>query len=564
MKSYLTILAKIINWKIILVFLIIFCVSLAPIHFLPDIFNLNSYKEKKDVVLKLLSTLIGFSGLILTVLLVVYNFHLKSIRRNILEFVFDNKWLSLTFTLFFGLLLYLCLSFFFVNTKYDFNDLTALYLCFILTFCFIIALIPLSILTLNESVSLNKIYRIAGKIDAASVEYLSFRTTHNDENFKNIIEKNPILVLKDISLAAIAERDWLLPQTVLNELFNRLILPLTSTSSKFNIQSNLNAWALFCNHIKNEVIKQNDVVTGSVLLFTNLRAHRHFAEQKLIFLRGNPIDTFVIEYMRVIMVEGVFFEMQSYFLRYTSDVIRGYFKEFEYSDDDVPTFSYRLEQRDKTEYKITDKTNYWFYLTKELPDVLFKMVEASIDSKRKNVYDNLSFTVNILLDAIFNEKKLSKHQKEEALMEYMYQAEKISNYAIDNGIYSEADVISHIQIETWLRKDVYLAEYAFYCFIRMIKLLNNKGALSEKYIDELFMIGRVTSNYEINTSKIVELIDSILQTAFEIINQPELDRQVKRDFVYQIRWFKEGYLDVNEKLSGLKTKYQNNLQSVLR
>ncbi|RWY54019.1 hypothetical protein [Mucilaginibacter gilvus] len=57
--------------------------------------------------MSLLSITLGFSGLILTLLLLLlsYNFFIKSTRRNTLEFIVDNSYLTILFSGFVGILL---------------------------------------------------------------------------------------------------------------------------------------------------------------------------------------------------------------------------------------------------------------------------------------------------------------------------------------------------------------------------------------------------------------------------------------------------------------------------
>ncbi len=565
MKKYnRSILAKIISWKIIAVILCIFILGLLPVNLLPDIFKLGVYQDKKDLVFRLLSTLIGFSGLILTVLLVIFNFHIKSVRRNILDFIFENKWLRIIFSLFFGVLLFLCFSFFIVNSQHGFNDLTILYLCLILAFGFIISLIPLAICSLNDSASLNKVYRLLNKVNASTLSDISHNFYKDETDIENPIDENPILILKDLSINAIADKDWLLPQTVLKSLYDKLIISLSNTPNKVAIiQTNLDVWALFCNHLKREVIKNNDFVTGGVLLSKNFAAHEYFADKKIIFLRNNPVDSFIIEYLRCIAEDNAFFEVQSYFLRYTTDIIKKHFKNVNYSDEQVPTLNYRLSSKSiaPEDYIMTPERNYWFYLTHELPDVVFLTLRNAIDLKRKNIYDHFSWSINILLDSIFKMKNLTVHQKRDALQEYMHKAENVSKYAIDNGIYEGVDVVSHIQMQVWIKEDEQLGLRAFYSFIRMIKLLHSKNALSSIYIDDLFMIGREISGHEAKVATIV--IDSILETTFGILKNEEIQEQIKNDFQYQLKWFKDAYLNELDNLTEVNNKYKKQVAKFL-
>jgi|GEM_PF-6299247 len=564
-KSYLTTVKKITNAKALVSFIVLFVIALVfPKNIIPDLFGLGHLTNKKDIIFRLLSTTIGFSGILLTVLLVVYNFYVKTVRRNTLEFITDNTWIRRIFSLFFGNILFLSLGFFFVDSSPKFNDTSVLYCCYLVTITLILALFPLAILALGDSVSMKRVDKIINSIRDEHLDELA--TAPPGMDWFDLIENNPILVLRDLSVTAIVDRDWVLPQTVLSRLFQLIIDPLDGYSSAIKVQKHLSAWVIFCNSLKRNAIQQKDSPTCASLLKINLDVHRHLASKRVIHLRENVLDEFLKDLLRLIIESNMLFELQSHFLKYTTGVVRAHFDSLNYTDDEMPTVEFEVERQQHKQgdpFKMTPLKDYWFYLTHDLPNLIFDTVRYGIDANRRTVYNHYSTNIQFLLDAIFSHPNLTEHQKKNALEEISFRAEDVSKYAIDKGVFEYIDVVSHIQLEIWFLKDQRLAFRSFYGFVRMVKALDKKNGLSSLYLDKLFMIPRVLSRKNIDTKVYQDIVSTVLDLAMEMLKKDSREMDSKSALLYELKWFQSDYLLKEVKLEPLIDKYNALLDEAL-
>lgn len=567
LKSYINILRKILSWKIISATVLLFLsVALMPFKFVPDYFRLGRLAGKKDIIFRLLTTTVGFSGMLLTVLLVVYNFYIKTVRRNTLDFIIDNLWIRRIFSLFFGNIIFLSLGFFIIEMSSVINDLTILYFSYYLTVLLILSLFPLTILALNDSVSLKRIDKLIASITDKHIIQLYQSPLRTDITLIHKVEGNPILLLREIATNAISERDWVLPQTILSKIFTLLIDPLDKKSDEFKFQSHLSVWILFCNGVKNTAFKNTDQTTATALLKLNLSAHQHMAAKGMILVRGNEIDDFLKDLLRLIIENNMLFQHQGHFVRFTTDILLSHFESLHYSDSELPTkeFYYQqLEQKQTIDHEFTPLTNYWFYLTHELPELIFDTIKYAIDSNRKRVFDHFSWNIQHLVDAIMANEHLTTSQKHEAVEELSFGADRLAEYAIDHNIFTGIDVVSHSQIERWFLKDARMGFVGLYRFQRMIRLLLKKSALSSTYVDNLFMIARVLSNKDVEGTICQEVVSSILDFVLAILSRGSCDPDTKSNFLYELKWFYESYLTVNQKLIQLSGKYEHQIKSIL-
>lgn len=67
MKEFFEIIYKLYNWKIVLLFVILFLLLQLPfLHIIPDFFRLQEIETAQSFLLRLLTIKIGFSSFILT------------------------------------------------------------------------------------------------------------------------------------------------------------------------------------------------------------------------------------------------------------------------------------------------------------------------------------------------------------------------------------------------------------------------------------------------------------------------------------------------------------------
>lgn len=239
MKDFFNVVCKLYNYKIIGLFIILFLGTvLINIHIFPDWFGFRYIEEPSNLIITLLSIVIGTSSIILTILLVVYESLSKPFRRNSLDIILDDPWIRLLFSLFSGVFIYLSLTLFVIKGEgiSTDTDLTLLYISCIITFFFILVQFPLVILTLRYSKSHRFIKKLVKEISTSDIEQISKPSKIEDSIvYFEIMEKNKLMLLKEIGIIAIKENDWSMPQYILNEVYDILIRSINKETPKNQI-----------------------------------------------------------------------------------------------------------------------------------------------------------------------------------------------------------------------------------------------------------------------------------------------------------------------------------------
>ena len=494
MKQIIKTILRLYDFKIILGFLGLFLICInKSIQFIPDVLGFTNIKSPESFLITLWTVTVGSSSVILSILLVVYSSFAKKIKRNSMDFILENPWIRIIFSVFAGSFIYISLAI--ASIKVIENaSITLLYVSSIITVIYILIQFPLFALSLKYSNSLKRIRQLNRAITKNEINELSFPNRNlNDDNFVEQLERNNIVLLKDIGVHAIKEGDWGLPQEIINELYTTLIIPIDKNTKAEDIRVNLNAFCFVCNHFKVHAVSHCDFITTKVVLALLIRTHIHLAKNEMRSLRNNPIDNCIKDFHRMIIENSNFYNIQQYLIRDTINVIKAQFESINYSDDELPTLDYNIEirkkgiQRNERSEKLRD---FWFYIKQELPDLLFDDLVLAIEIGNKNVYENFNWQLHSLFNIVYNSKNLTEYQMNDVCSEYFYRAQKISKLAIKHRIYDRIDVVSNTQIGTWLQKDRKMALRSLRYFIDLIEELSIEQQLSEFYLDELFFYSK--------------------------------------------------------------------------
>jgi hypothetical protein len=242
-KSIAAFVLKIYN-PIIIVTVIgsFFIVCFFPFKFIPDYLHFGQIENTRSFIWSFISSTLGFSGMILTIVLVTYNFFLRSTRRNTFEFIIENPFLQSVFSIFAANILVNVLGFSLVGINH--NQVTILYFLLFTTLIYILSLFPLAILSLKYSTSMTRIEKLVKNISEADMDFLWRPSDVDDQSF-NQVEKNNIIVLKDIGVNAIKDGDWVLPQNILNAL-SRLVDDSVKVSSKDTLNKTAYCFLFVC------------------------------------------------------------------------------------------------------------------------------------------------------------------------------------------------------------------------------------------------------------------------------------------------------------------------------
>ena len=173
-----------------LVFLATFLVIRIPsLQIIPDFLKLGKIEFPQSYILRLLSIVIGFSSFILTILILVYNTFSKKIKRNSFDFVLDNPWIKITFSLFSSSLVFIFLVLLTLNISNKNTIITLIYLSSFLAFSNLLIQFPLLILSIKHSNSYEVIKKLIDNIDKKDLKNLHNPQSINEKNLIEILEK---------------------------------------------------------------------------------------------------------------------------------------------------------------------------------------------------------------------------------------------------------------------------------------------------------------------------------------------------------------------------------------
>lgn len=565
MKEILTTIYRLYNYKIVLVYVISFIFTqFSPIQVIPDFFSLAKIETPQSYLLRLLSIVVGFSSFILTTVLVVFNLLSKKLKRNSLDFILYNPWIKIIFSSFGGTLIFIILSIFIAQIATLNTIVTLLYLATFYTFSNIILQFPLLILSIRHSNSYNDLKNIIEAISSNDIEDLLNPQTNEDEILIiEGIEKNRLVLIKDIGVSAIKEADWALPQTILNNLFNKLI-----TKSNDNIENDntffnkLSAYSFVSRHFEKVAFENSDEITIKVILNNYYRFHLLVVEKRFRKIRHNPLDNSLQELLRRITATNSLYNIQQYIINNVVRLINKHIESVNYSDEQLPTSDYIYSIQD-FDYNSRDEvlSDYWYYLKNELPKILFLTLERAIESGNKTVFERYNWQFHNLFDKISESKTLTESQQNELFNEYSFKARKITDLAIRHNIFNNIEIYSNTQIKRWILQGKKFAFVSLYDFSSLIKKLCNLNSLDRMMIDEYFMIARMLATQKMDKLDKEKVLITIIEDGFEMLSKAALKQEIELELKNQLNWLNQ-YLMREEDLETLKLTYSSKISDL--
>lgn len=536
MKEFFQTLYRLYNLRIILFFIVLFlAIQIPSFQVFPDIFNLNAERSPDSYILRLLSIVIGFSSIILTILLVIYNSYSKKIRRNSFDFVLNNPWIKLTFTIFGCSLIFIFLSLVAVNSITENSKITLLYFCNLITFFSLLCQFPLVILSLKHSNSFQTIRKLIADVNEEDVRNVLNPTVIPQEEFVEAMEKNRIIQLKDLAVFAIKENDWGMPQTILNGLQKKLIYTINDNTS--NAIPNIQAFIFVCNHLKNITVEEADIITARVMFNILQNIPRHLAKERMRDVIHTQLDEITVDFFRQISTNSNFYGLQPYLVKSAISIIENHINSISYTDEELPTLDYSSENFGNVNNDSSRKVMlYWYYIKGDILNILFKTLEHAIESGNKNVYDGYNFQLQMFLNTISDSKNLTESQANELFDAVSYKIRRISDFAIQNNIYHDIDFYSSSQMIKWIIEKKKYSIISLYEYSYFLKHISKNHNVEGYYIDNFFMIARSLSSQDIDLKIKTTVIEIILSESFIIFDSEEYSKYVKEEYKKQFKW----------------------------
>jgi len=547
----------------LLLYIILYCF---PVKFVPDYFHIAEIENFRTFIWSLFSVTLGFSGLILTLLLLSFNLHLKSTKRHTLEFVFENVYLKVLFSSFLAIVLLQLISFCAVHQNNRSEVVAVIYLLFILTASYIIIQLPLAILGLKYSTSIQKLDKVALQIDHIDVATLTNRKGVTNEIPIENLERNRLVVLKDIGTNAIKDNDWILPQKILGNIFGLITSSLEKECSIVDLEDSvaINLWMY--RHFERTALKNSDHITMNVIMGRIFSIYELLISKK-VYKRDlfRQLDDFVKDSMISIIQSRDFSEIRSSWIRDYTEIMTESICSLNFDDEALPTSTYIFQNVGK-KIKYPSESEYyqfWHYLLNTQFETLREVLEFAIMQKDKSTYSSYHWHIRMLLNRVTSSDQLTESQRRAYLHDNLYRIERLEFTALENNLTDEIGVISHLEIEIWAGKGWYeLFRSGMHTQVSTIRYLIKSGLRYNHFLDKFFMLGRdiVSRSGRIEPTITTEILEYIIETGLKIYNNAGESKLLKYDIQYQLQWLFNEFLLVDEQYLAIVEKYKEKIE----
>ena len=531
-----------------------------PMRFIPDFLGLSRIEKRQSIIWSLLSSTIGFSALIITIVLVAYNFYLKSTRRNTIEFIIENHWLKAVFT-FFATNVSLCFLGFILTDDKD-GSLVILYILLFTTFLYIIFLFPFAIMSLRYSTSMDRIEKVINTINDDDLMFLWRPEQYTSKSSLSHIERNKIIVLKDLGVNAIKEGDWVLPQRILNVFLDK-IEKSPKSSSEDDLMKILFCYLFICKYFSRVALEHSDHITISALFANSVYLYSFLAVEKRYSFRNIDLDEFFKELCFNIIQSKDYSELRDSILKKIVSILEHSVSTIAFTDEEMPTSAYRMQVHmyDRNE-NTNEAETYWHYLTHTQIELLTSVIEYAISQKDERVYNSFNWQIHGLIRYVLRTKNLTDFQKKSYFDEVFFKVSSLTDFALSHDLEENINVISHLEIEGWI-KNGERGQYntSLYYYSSLLKKMLSRKRWRLSYIRDFNMVAITTISLKIDQQEKIAIISYILDTDIKLFELRYESPKVKYDLQMHITWVFNIMAERNE-LAELKFKYSDKVLEI--
>ncbi|MNJ95318.1 hypothetical protein D3C87_130280 [compost metagenome] len=505
---------------------------LFPVEVFPDFFHLAEISNIRQFIWGLFTATLGFSGLMLTLLLLNYNSFVKSIKRNTLEFVLDNVYIKILFSGFISIL-FLQITSYCIFHSTNFPKYTAaLYYLILITVLYILSQIPLAILSIKYSTSIERIDRLINEIDHKDFHSV-LNPNMEDYSFEDL-ERNRIIMLKEFGVNAIRDGDWVLPQKIMDGLLEFLPKSLTEDCPPADTDQVLDVLIWIFTHFKRAAIKSGDHIIVSVIkrnafyIYNTLIDAKYHRTSEL-----RKIDDFIKEFILSIILTKDFIEVRSDWVKNYAFVIEYSLSSFTYADTELPTdyYYYTFSRHDIATPLDAEHYQFWHYVMKSQVEILIDVLKFAIIQKDNRVYSAYHTQFQSIIFHVLKSENLTESQRRTFLNHLREKVPSLESTAIENGLVEETPIFSCQIMELFIDNGwIELYNYSLFDYNRLIRAQMKNHLPIQNVLFHMTTLGEVIirkKNLEIMTRMTV--MDTIIELMTSLFSEA---RKSKEHLVY--------------------------------
>ncbi|WP_135358422.1 hypothetical protein [Leptospira ellinghausenii] len=478
-----------------LVFYLIISIALYlnSTQYIPDYLNLRN----KETISGLLLTIIGANasaiGLFISVFIISFSLINNSIRYFTIEYLTKNKSIIKLGYIFVISTLTSFFSYIFVINNYDFS-LNFVYFSIILFILFIVSLIPLSLSILNNSISVDNIYKIINEINGNDVDQI-LNPLNSDSLESQTISfgRNNIFIVREFVVNAINSNDWMLPQFIIHatidkiyNIFQPKINPFWNSGSK---QAKL--IEIFLQRILNIAIERKAYSTISACIRSIVFQLRKLYSEEILIDKYEDL----FGYLKNIFNSIIKNEIQPNY----SDVLQYYRTTVEdfINHKNIPpeneihifSFLYKSEFTKKTELN-----RNWEVFNESVLGIFPSIVKASIDIKDGELFKRSLWMISYIFQKIEESEVLSENQKDYLLANISTETIRLIKFSLESKLIksiSQYDFYSSIHIYNFIDKNKPYGKRLLYNYGNTFVEWSKNRWIEPFSLDNFFLIARM-------------------------------------------------------------------------
>lgn len=481
---------------------------------MPDYLGVSAIENPRSVLFSLLSIGVALSSLSITFIILVHNFFFKALRRNAIQIVFKSGWVRLLVTSTTAITLYILGTWALLSEPITGADITGIYLSGFWIVSALFLNLPLLTVVMQDSLSLKVIRRLASEVTESSFHRFDNPSDGNEEAYRTVenLEDNPIIQLRDIAIDALRNKDWSIPQTVLNHSYEAIIAPIDEKTESSEIRMRLGAWCHVCERvaeasIKNDSTRQVEIVSNVLLLSTNWLC------KKRRFSHHNRIATTLTEIQCALLRRPGYDAEKSKAVDTVIEYLKIHGRNLRLSDAELPTWTYidaeKLTYKEATKHR-EKNLSYWHFLTDTMGGHLRSVLDAAYEATPELQRKDIEWPIGFYLGSLLEEKGLSKYQQDDLMVElYADVSHIIVQKRKDDPMY-DGLFMDHVLVGMIINERK-LSYWALRDFIDYVSATRDDKTFFSSRPHKLFIIGRQVAESKQSNETITRCLEMIVK-----------------------------------------------------
>lgn len=492
---------RVYDWRIIgSIFILLIVLIYLPFGFVPDYLNLEK-AIASGLFTRITVSFISVFSFLVTVLILGYGFLREKFRRLALKEFLDNRRVKVLVTSFISIfLLNIFASIYLDQENVSENSLNVAYLSLILSLLYFIGFIPLALLTVASTDSLD----LVGKY-IKLFELKHFPEYRSHELLITSNEQNPIIVINSLSRSFAEKDDFHSINAILFSTQTKIEELIAESKDRELIGRLLSGQRIIWDTIVHKAFQKKEYSVVSNVFRAISLYHSYFAEKKIPLLYLEEIRSFVNSLMERLVVENIHSVVEDALITFER-IIENHYEKSVPKENVLYELTYFFE---KTEFNYKraysnpgqdsermDNNMQWSQIYSEIPYIFSVAIRTAIEKKNGLIVDSVLHSIKHLTHASYL-SEMGEFQKAWIIRRkcdtfYHYQLEAIKANLIVKDI--EIDSVDTFVLDKMIDSNSISKKYLFFATGEFMIELHRLGKLNLASFNFIGSIGRHCAN----------------------------------------------------------------------